>query len=178
MDGRRGITCAGGRPVDEDGGRLASSGGRWVFSCCVRLPCSEACPKVASWLPTEPASSPATSCPPGPPRSVALPPSRSVSNPPQPTVLFESHSSLRKFILNRPRKLNALDEEMLSLLRPKIEARCFFSTSAPRLPDPMSPQEWSTSDLCGAIIGTGVGRAFCSGGDVASQSHRFDACAL
>ncbi|XP_006458002.1 hypothetical protein AGABI2DRAFT_133832 [Agaricus bisporus var. bisporus H97] len=67
----------------------------------------------------------------------------------EPTVLFESHSNIRKFILNRPRKLNALDEEMLSLLRPKIE-------------------EWSTSDLCGAIIGTGVGKAFCSGGDVAS----------
>lgn len=47
-------------------------------------------------------------------------------NPPcsskrQPTVLFESHSSLRKFTLNRPKKLNALDEPMLALLRPKIE---------------------------------------------------------
>ncbi|KAG5636410.1 hypothetical protein H0H81_008150 [Sphagnurus paluster] len=28
--------------------------------------------------------------------------------------------------------------------------------------------EWSASELCGTIVGTGVGRAFCAGGDVAS----------
>ncbi|KAF9454621.1 3-hydroxyisobutyryl-CoA hydrolase [Macrolepiota fuliginosa MF-IS2] len=67
----------------------------------------------------------------------------------EPTVLFESRQGLRKFTLNRPKKLNALDEPMLTLLRPKIE-------------------EWSTSDLCGTIVGAGTGRAFCSGGDVAS----------
>lgn len=39
----------------------------------------------------------------------------------QPTVKFESNSSLRTYILNRPSKLNALDEPMLSALRPKIE---------------------------------------------------------
>jgi hypothetical protein len=39
----------------------------------------------------------------------------------QPTVKFESNSSLRTYILNRPLKLNALDEPMLSALRPKIE---------------------------------------------------------
>ncbi|KAJ3515735.1 hypothetical protein NLJ89_g1579 [Agrocybe chaxingu] len=65
------------------------------------------------------------------------------------TVLFESNGSLRTYILNRPKKLNALDEPMLSILRPKIE-------------------EWSASDLCGTIVGRGNGRAFCSGGDVAS----------
>ncbi|KIM49385.1 hypothetical protein M413DRAFT_438570 [Hebeloma cylindrosporum] len=65
------------------------------------------------------------------------------------TVKFESNSSLRTYILNRPSKLNALDEPMLSALRPKIE-------------------EWSASDLCGTIVGRGVGRAFCIGGDVAS----------
>ncbi|KAF8201787.1 3-hydroxyisobutyryl-CoA hydrolase [Pholiota molesta] len=67
----------------------------------------------------------------------------------QPTVLFESNGSLRTYILNRPEKLNALDENMLNTLRPKIE-------------------EWSASDLCGTIVGRGVGRAFCSGGDVAN----------
>ncbi|CAA7271582.1 unnamed protein product [Cyclocybe aegerita] len=67
----------------------------------------------------------------------------------EPTVLFESNGSLRTYILNRPKKLNALDEPMLSILRPKIE-------------------EWSASDLCGTIVGRGNGRAFCSGGDVAS----------
>lgn len=30
-------------------------------------------------------------------------------------------------------------------------------------------QEWSASDLCGTIVGTGVGRAFCAGGDVESR---------
>ncbi|KDR81742.1 hypothetical protein GALMADRAFT_135147 [Galerina marginata CBS 339.88] len=66
----------------------------------------------------------------------------------EPTVLFESNSSTRTYILNRPGKLNALNDNMLSTLRPKIE-------------------EWSTSDLCGTIVGRGAGRAFCAGGDVA-----------
>ncbi|TFK76353.1 3-hydroxyisobutyryl-CoA hydrolase [Pluteus cervinus] len=67
----------------------------------------------------------------------------------EPSVKFESNRALRTYILNRPTKLNALDESMLSLLRPKIE-------------------EWSSSDLCGTILGTGVGRAFCAGGDIAN----------
>ncbi|KAF8163438.1 3-hydroxyisobutyryl-CoA hydrolase [Crassisporium funariophilum] len=75
--------------------------------------------------------------------------SSSSTVPPEPTVQFQSVSSLRTYILNRPSKLNALDEPMLSTLRPKIE-------------------EWSTSDLCGTIVGRGVGRAFCIGGDVAN----------
>ncbi|RDB21423.1 3-hydroxyisobutyryl-CoA hydrolase, mitochondrial [Hypsizygus marmoreus] len=65
----------------------------------------------------------------------------------EPPVLFESNLALRTYILNRPLKLNALDEHMLTLLRPKIE-------------------EWNASELCGTIVGTGVGRAFCAGGDV------------
>lgn len=67
----------------------------------------------------------------------------------EPSVLFESNNSLRTYILNRPKKLNALDEPTLKLLRPKIE-------------------EWNSSDLCGTIVGTGSGRAFCAGGDVAT----------
>ncbi|KAJ8507483.1 hypothetical protein ONZ45_g10143 [Pleurotus djamor] len=61
---------------------------------------------------------------------------------------------MRKFSLNRPSKLNALDESMLDVLRPKIE-------------------EWNQSDLCGTIVGTGVGRAFCAGGDVVSMFFTF-----
>jgi len=75
--------------------------------------------------------------------------SSSISESIEPTVKFESISSLRIYTLNRPKKLNALDDEMLSLLRPKIE-------------------EWSASDLCGAIVARGAGRAFCCGGDVAN----------
>ncbi|KAF8911054.1 3-hydroxyisobutyryl-CoA hydrolase [Gymnopilus junonius] len=71
---------------------------------------------------------------------------------PEETVLFESNSTLRAYVLNRPLKLNALNDSMLSALRPKIE-------------------EWSISDLCGTIVGRGAGRAFCAGGDVASVAE-------
>lgn len=30
---------------------------------------------------------------------------------------------------------------------------------------------WQASDLCGVIVGRGVGRAFCAGGDVAGGYH-------
>lgn len=33
-------------------------------------------------------------------------------------------------------------------------------------------QEWSKSDLCGAIWGSGEGRAFCAGGDVDGECRR------
>ncbi|KAJ7632999.1 3-hydroxyisobutyryl-coenzyme A hydrolase isoform 1 [Roridomyces roridus] len=65
----------------------------------------------------------------------------------EPVVRFESTLALRNFILNRPKKLNALNDEMLALLRPKIE-------------------EWDNAELCNVIAGTGTGRAFCAGGDV------------
>ncbi|KAK0441016.1 3-hydroxyisobutyryl-CoA hydrolase [Armillaria borealis] len=68
------------------------------------------------------------------------------------TVKFESLSELRAYTLNRPEKLNALDEQMLGLLRPKIES-------------------WRKSELCGVILGRGTGRAFCAGGDVASVAQ-------
>ncbi|PCH37709.1 3-hydroxyisobutyryl-CoA hydrolase [Wolfiporia cocos MD-104 SS10] len=64
-------------------------------------------------------------------------------------VLFKSDGCLRQYVLNRPLKLNALNEEMLNILRPKIE-------------------EWSQGKLPGIIVGTGVGRGFCAGGDVAT----------
>ncbi|KAH7923562.1 3-hydroxyisobutyryl-coenzyme A hydrolase [Leucogyrophana mollusca] len=65
------------------------------------------------------------------------------------SVLFESNGSSRTYVLNRAKKLNALNGEMLKLIRPQVE-------------------EWSKSDLCKVIVGTGLGRAFCAGGDVAS----------
>ncbi|KAF8205722.1 3-hydroxyisobutyryl-CoA hydrolase [Mycena galopus ATCC 62051] len=65
----------------------------------------------------------------------------------EPVVRFESTLGLRTFALNRPKKLNALNDEMLNLLRPKIE-------------------EWDNAELAQVIVGTGVGRAFCAGGDV------------
>ena len=42
-------------------------------------------------------------------------------------MIFESNLALRIYTLNRPEKLNALDETMLGQLRPKIEVftSCF-----------------------------------------------------
>ncbi|KAJ7161513.1 3-hydroxyisobutyryl-CoA hydrolase [Mycena crocata] len=67
----------------------------------------------------------------------------------EPSVRFESTLGLRTYVLNRPKKLNALNDDMLNLLRPKIE-------------------EWEKAELSSIIAGTGSGRAFCAGGDVAS----------
>ncbi|KAJ6525498.1 3-hydroxyisobutyryl-coenzyme A hydrolase isoform 1 [Mycena vulgaris] len=67
----------------------------------------------------------------------------------EPVVRFESTGSLRTYTLNRPKKLNALNDDMLNILRPKIE-------------------EWDNAELCNVIAGAGVGRAFCAGGDVES----------
>jgi hypothetical protein len=37
--------------------------------------------------------------------------------------LFESNLSSRMYKLNRPKKLNSLNKEMIDLLRPKIDVR-------------------------------------------------------
>ena len=50
-----------------------------------------------------------------------LPLSLSVNGRSQPAVLFENVGQIRKYILNRPKKLNALNESMLNILRPQIE---------------------------------------------------------
>ncbi|KAH9832925.1 3-hydroxyisobutyryl-coenzyme A hydrolase [Rhodofomes roseus] len=65
------------------------------------------------------------------------------------SVQFKEGGCLRTYVLNRPKKLNVLNREMLDKLRPKIE-------------------EWSQQDLVGVVAGIGAGRAFCAGGDVAS----------
>ncbi|KAI0690588.1 3-hydroxyisobutyryl-coenzyme A hydrolase [Cytidiella melzeri] len=67
----------------------------------------------------------------------------------EPPVLFETVGQVKKYTLNRPNKLNSLDAPMLNLLRPYVE-------------------EWSQSRISKILVGTGVGRAFCAGGDVAS----------
>ena|SRR3954470_17766426 len=41
--------------------------------------------------------------------------------PAQDLVLFESNLSSRMYKLNRPKKLNSLNREMIDLLRPKID---------------------------------------------------------
>lgn len=97
-------------------------------------------------------------------------PSQSRVDPPdEAPVLFESNGSIRTYILNRPRKLNALNDEMLNILRPQVEV------SFPLLPLEVSCrrtlcQDWAQGKLAKVIVGRGVGRAFCAGGDVESKS--------
>ncbi|TFK94747.1 3-hydroxyisobutyryl-coenzyme A hydrolase [Polyporus arcularius HHB13444] len=79
----------------------------------------------------------------------AVTPKSRVDAPDEAPVLFESNGPVRTYILNRPAKLNALNEPMLNLLRPQIE-------------------EWCQGELAKVIVGRGVGRAFCAGGDVES----------
>ncbi|KAI0273470.1 3-hydroxyisobutyryl-CoA hydrolase [Gloeopeniophorella convolvens] len=63
-------------------------------------------------------------------------------------IQFEENLAMRRYILNRPLKLNALNTPMLTGLASKIE-------------------QWNQSDLGGVIVGTGAGKAFAAGGDVA-----------
>jgi hypothetical protein len=52
-------------------------------------------------------------------------------------VLFESNGSVRSYTLNRPQKLNALDKNMLGLLKPKIEVgrvACAYITCSEATP--------------------------------------------
>lgn len=64
-------------------------------------------------------------------------------------VLYESNGATRTYVLNRASKLNALNSDMFKSLRPQLE-------------------QWSKSDLCKIVVGTGIGRAFCAGGDIAT----------
>ncbi|PCH34159.1 3-hydroxyisobutyryl-CoA hydrolase [Wolfiporia cocos MD-104 SS10] len=62
-------------------------------------------------------------------------------------ILFKSSGCLRTYILNRPDKLNAIQDTMLMLLLEQIE-------------------KWRASASPCVIVGTGNGRAFCAGGDL------------
>ncbi|KAI0345300.1 3-hydroxyisobutyryl-coenzyme A hydrolase [Trametopsis cervina] len=67
----------------------------------------------------------------------------------EPLLLFETIGQVKKYTLNRPQKLNSLDLPMVNALRAYVE-------------------EWSQSNTSKILVGTGVGRAFCAGGDVAT----------
>nr|XP_018262939.1 3-hydroxyisobutyryl-CoA hydrolase [Kwoniella dejecticola CBS 10117]OBR85097.1 3-hydroxyisobutyryl-CoA hydrolase [Kwoniella dejecticola CBS 10117] len=70
-----------------------------------------------------------------------------MSSPHEDLVLFESHHNARLYKLNRPAKLNSLNQEMIDLLTKKV-------------------RNWRELESCKVIIGTGDQRAFCAGGDV------------
>ncbi|CAO3652231.1 unnamed protein product [Mucor hiemalis] len=65
----------------------------------------------------------------------------------EPSVLVKKNLGARKLILNRPRRLNALDMEMVDILYPNLKA-------------------WEVSDHAKVVFLKGVGRALCAGGDV------------
>ncbi|KAI0032817.1 3-hydroxyisobutyryl-coenzyme A hydrolase [Vararia minispora EC-137] len=84
----------------------------------------------------------------------------SSASPPRPDdkespVTFSEKFSLRQFTLNRPQKLNTLDMHMLELLSPVLAY-------------------WEQAELPSVIMGTGSGRAFCAGGDVAVITENLD----
>lgn len=62
-------------------------------------------------------------------------------------VVASSSFGLRALKLNRPKALNALNLEMIELMRPKLEA-------------------WEQSSDCNVVLLKSEGRAFCAGGDV------------
>ena len=71
------------------------------------------------------------------------------------TVLLEVSERVALITLNRPDKLNAFSDEMLMLLVSRID-------------------ECAARDDVGAVVLTGAGRGFCSGGDVSAMGGEAD----
>jgi enoyl-CoA hydratase/carnithine racemase len=71
------------------------------------------------------------------------------------TVLLEVSERVARITLNRPDKLNAFSDEMLLLLVARID-------------------ECAARDDVGAVVLTGAGRGFCSGGDVSAMGADVD----
>ena len=71
------------------------------------------------------------------------------------TVLLEVSERVALITLNRPDKLNAFSDEMLMLLVARID-------------------ECAARDDVGAVVLTGAGRGFCSGGDVSAMGSAAD----
>lgn len=74
-------------------------------------------------------------------------PSKPPADTPQPPVLFEAQHSLRKVVLNRPKALNSLNDEMVDLILPQLS-------------------KFEQSDLANVVIIKSNSKHFCAGGDV------------
>ncbi|MCH8088050.1 MAG: enoyl-CoA hydratase/isomerase family protein, partial [Chloroflexi bacterium] len=66
------------------------------------------------------------------------------------TILVEREGRIAKLILNRPEKLNAINDRMESELVDAIQAL-------------------NDDDGVGVVVLTGAGRAFCAGGDISEM---------
>ncbi|TIB89182.1 ClpP/crotonase [Wallemia mellicola] len=64
-------------------------------------------------------------------------------------ITFTERVGLKTFSLNRPKALNALNQEMMILIKNRIK-------------------EWDSNPSTGVILSSGVGKAYCAGGDVKS----------
>ncbi|SPO06861.1 related to enoyl-CoA-hydratase [Cephalotrichum gorgonifer] len=68
-------------------------------------------------------------------------------------VVFGSKFSLRTIELNRPKKLNSLNDSMIRKILPRL-------------------MEWEKSDMANVVVMKGAGeKAFCAGGDVAALAE-------
>jgi 3-hydroxyisobutyryl-CoA hydrolase len=65
-------------------------------------------------------------------------------------VLFEAEHSLRKIILNRPKALNSLNDEMVQLILPQLN-------------------KFEQSDLANVVLIKSNSKHFCAGGDVVCE---------
>ncbi|GAA5979180.1 hypothetical protein JCM11641_008452 [Rhodosporidiobolus odoratus] len=74
---------------------------------------------------------------------------------PQPAVLVEAVGALRRIVLNRPKALNALNEEMVDIIRPAIE-------------------KFDASELANVILIKANGKHFCAGGDVVALTKNLE----
>jgi hypothetical protein len=63
--------------------------------------------------------------------------------------------------------------EMLELLAPVLTVRDPLHRSAFAASDTSGPQHWEEAELASVVVGSGSGRAFCAGGDVAGASCPF-----